>query len=101
MKVHIKNNDGKENVVNIPLWLLGIGNGKWITKLINSSTTHNKNIAEKCSENNWEGALESLKFIQEMDKKQLKKCISILDEYKGLKVVEIKSNHGTYVKVVI
>lgn len=101
MKVHIINNDGKENVINIPLWLLGIGNGKWINKIINNSNSHNKNIGEKCSENNLEGALEKLEFIQDMDKKQLKKCISVLSEYKGLKVIEIKSSHGTYVKVVI
>ncbi|WP_138207290.1 hypothetical protein [Haloimpatiens lingqiaonensis] len=101
MKVYVKNSQGKENTINIPLWILGIISGDYIAKFINTNVEKNKDTDNEYSENNLEGAMEKLEFIQYMDKKQLKKCISILSEYEGLKVIEAESSEGTYVKVVI
>jgi hypothetical protein len=86
MRIYVKTNDGKVIRIPAPLWLvkgaLGLGNFGVI-------------IARRY------GPEESRQYIDMIDFHELRKGFDILKEYKGLKLVDVKSGDGTIVEIII
>ena len=86
MRIYIKTKVGKVFRIPAPLWLvrgaLGLGNmGVRIAK----------SYAPK----------ESRQYIDMIDFHELRKGFNILKEYKGLKLVDVKSSDGTVVEIIV
>lgn len=86
MRIYIRTNEGKVIKLPAPMWLvkgaLGFGNV-------------GIRIAKKYV------PAESQQYIDMVDLHELKKGFNILKDYKGLKLVDIKSSDGTIVEIVI
>lgn len=86
MKIYIKTEEGKRFFIPAPMWLvkcaLGLGGvGTAIAK---------KYVSE-----------DDLKYVESVDFKELRKGFGILQQYKGLKLLEVKSSDGTEVTIIV
>lgn len=86
MKIYIKTNDGKNLRIPAPIWLVkaALGFGGVGVKIA-------KRYAPE----------DSRQYIDMVDFHELRKGFEVLQDYKGLKLVDIKSNDGTIVEIII
>jgi hypothetical protein len=86
MKIRIKTNDGKNIKVPAPMWLVkaALGFGSFGIK-----------IAKKYAPE------ESRQYLDMVDLHELRKGFAVLQDYKGLKLVDIKSSDGNEVEIII
>lgn len=86
MRIYIKTDDGKVFKIPAPFWLvkgaLGLGSfGVAIGR---------RYIPE-----------ESRQYVDAVDFRELRKGLGVLKDYKGLKLVEVRSNDGTEITITI
>jgi hypothetical protein len=86
MRIYVKTNDGKVIRIPAPLWLVkgALGLGNFGVKIARSYAPE-----------------ESRQYIDMIDFHELRKGFDILKEYKGLKLVDVKSSDGTVVEIII
>ena len=86
MRVYIKTNEGRVLRFPTPLWLVSaaLGFGKFGTSIAKRYVPENEQ-----------------QYLDVVDFHELRKGFSILKEYKGLKLVEIKSSDGTEVTIIV
>jgi hypothetical protein len=109
MKIYIKTEKGKRIVIPIPIWVLKMGSGKWVTKFINNTIEKQNSIDKNpkyLEENNSEhkelkNIKEKVHCIDEIDFIALRESLDILKRYKGLKILDVKSNDGTQVQIIV
>lgn len=83
MRVYVKTN-GRKFFIPVPLCIANLG-----ISIMQSSLVQ-RHIPEK-----------DRKYVNIIDYNALRKCISDLKEYKGLKLVEVKAKDGTEVTIII
>ncbi|MFL0249627.1 hypothetical protein ACJDT4_04265 [Clostridium neuense] len=83
MRVYVKAK-GRKFFIPVPLCIANLG-----ISIMQSSLVQ-RHIPEK-----------DRKYVNMLDYNALRKCISDLREYKGLKLVEVKAKDGTEVTVII
>lgn len=86
MKIYIRTNEGRSFRIPAPLWIvkaaLGLGGvGVSIGR---------RYISE-----------ESRPYVDAVDFRELRKGFEVLKDYKGLKLVDVKSSDGTEVTIII
>jgi hypothetical protein len=86
MRIYVKTPDGKVIRIPAPLWLVGgalcLGNmGVRIAKRYAPEDTH--------------------MYMDIIDFHELRKGFKVLKEYKGLKLIDVKSSDGTVVEIII
>jgi hypothetical protein len=86
MKIYVKTKDRKVIKLPAPLWLI-----KGALSFGNISIKLAKRYASE----------DSLQYIEMIDFYQLRKGFDILKDYKGLKLVDVKSSDGTVVEIII
>ena len=84
MKIYIKSEEGKGFNIHLPLWVLKLGCGN-VSKYL---------IMHKVPEKH-------LKYIDAINFRELRRGIDTLKEYRGLKLVEIKSKDGSQVIITV
>lgn len=86
MKIFIKLKSGISFFIPAPIALIkaGISLGTFFTS---TSKVHMQE--------------EHRKYVESVDLNELKKGMDVLKDYKGLKLLDLKSNDGTEVKIVI
>jgi hypothetical protein len=86
MRIYVRTNEGKVFRVPAPLWIvrgaLGLGN-------------FGINIAKRYA------PVESRQYIDMVDLRELRKGFEVLKDYKGLKIVDVKSSDGTIVEIIV
>jgi hypothetical protein len=86
MKIRIKTNDGKNIRIPAPLWLVKAALGFGTVGL---------KIAKKYAPE------DSLQYLDMVDLHELRKGFGVLQDYKGLKIIDIKSSDGNEVEIII
>lgn len=86
MRIYVKTNDGKTIRIPAPMWIVkaALGLGGFGT-----------NIAKRYAPE------ESRQYIDMIDFRELRKGFEVLQDYKGLKLVDVKSSDGTIVEIII
>lgn len=86
MRIYVRNNDGKSYKIPAPIGLvkaaLGLGNF--------GVTIASRYIPE-----------EQRQYVDSIDFRELRKGLDVLKNYKGLKMVEVKTMDGTEVTIII
>lgn len=86
LRVYVKLNDGKSFKVPAPIGLV-----KGILSLGNFGMTIAKRYVPE----------EQRQYIENIDLRELRKGFDVLRDYKGLKLVEVKSMDGTEVTIIV
>lgn len=84
MKIYIKNGDGKKFYIPLPMWMIKMGLSNVTIKIVA------KNLS-----------IENKKHLEQINFKALSKNIGELKEYKGLKIVDVKSKDGSEVTITV
>jgi hypothetical protein len=84
MKIYIKTNDGKKFRIPLPLWMISLGLSNTTIKIAT------KNLKP-----------EDKKYLEQIDFGALSQNIGELKQYKGLKIVDVKSKDGTEVTITV
>lgn len=82
MRIYIKTSDGKRFWVPAPLWVLKLGTGVWVEGII-------KKYVPK----------EHRQYVDCIDFSKLHEAVSVLKEYKGLNIVDVRAKDGTVVNI--
>lgn len=86
MRIYVRTNEGRTIRIPAPLWLV---------RCALSMGTFGIRIAKNYAPE------ESRQYLDMVDLKELRKGFSILKDYKGLKLVDVKSSDGTIVEIII
>lgn len=84
MRIYIKTAEGKKRRIPMPMWAVTLGTRLPIEKIVR------KHISKR-----------DARCLDLIDWRELRSLISSLNEYKGLNLVDIKTNDGTEVLVEI
>lgn len=84
MKIYIKDEDGKKYHIPLPIWVIKLGLSNTTIKIAT------KNLSP-----------ENKKQLEQINFKELSRSFGELKEYKGLKIVDIKSKDGTEVTITL
>lgn len=86
MRIYIRTDDGRKFSILAPLWIVkgALGLGSFGT-----------NIAKRYVPKDQQ------EYIDSIDFKELTKGFDVLKDYKGLRLLEVKSSDGTEVTIVI
>lgn len=86
MRIYIKMEDGRRFFIPAPMWLI-----KGALSIGGIGTTIAKKYVSE----------EERKYMESIDFKEISKGFSVLNQYRGLKLVEIKSSDGTEVIIIV
>lgn len=84
MKIYIREKDGKEIKIPIPMWLLKLGTSEKVLNFIKKRSND-----------------ESKEKMGKVDLSIIGYFLDDLNRYKGLEVVHVEEKDGTMVKIVI
>lgn len=82
MRIYIQTAEGKRFWIPAPMWILKLGTGKWVERIIK------RHIPK-----------EQRQYIDCFDFSKLSKAVDVLKEYKGLDIVDVKAKDGTMVNI--
>lgn len=86
MRIYIKINNGPRFKIPAPIGLV---------KAAISLCSFGISLAQKSI------SKETLQYIESVDFKELRKSLDVLKDYKGLTLVDIKTEDGTAIKIII
>lgn len=82
MRIFVRTSEGRRFWIPAPLWILKLGTGTWVEKIIS------KYVPE-----------EQRQYLDCIDFSKLHNSIDVLREYKGMEIVDVKVKDGTVVNI--